>query len=107
MFLLPGLLLLILGFLLPPPWNVVALVVPAALVLSEIAFWAVCIYRKPVDAETLIGRVATVVEPCEPSGRVRVGGETWRARCDDWADLHDEVKVRGSRDGLTLVVERA
>jgi membrane protein implicated in regulation of membrane protease activity len=104
MFLLVG---LVLVFLVPSPWNVVALLVCMALFFGELAFWnrKVRLHRKQVGAETLIGRAATVVTACQPSGQVRLGGETWDARCDEWADLGDEVVVR-ARDGLTLIVER-
>lgn len=53
----------------------------------------------------MIGQAATVVRACHPSGQVRLGGETWDARCEEWADVGDEVLVR-TRDGLTLIVER-
>ena len=105
MFLLVG---LVLVFLLPSPWNFVALLASIALFFGELAFWnrTVRLYRKRVGAETLTGRAATVVTACQPSGQVRLDGETWDARCDKWADAGDEVVVR-ARDGLTLVVERA
>ena len=104
MFLVVG---LVLVFLVPSPWNVVALLVCIALFFGELAFWnrKVRFHRKRVGAETLIGQAATVVRACHPSGQVRLGSETWDARCNKWADLGDEVVVR-ARDGLTLIVER-
>ena len=104
MFLLLG---LVLVFLVPSPWNVVVLLVCIALFFGELAFWnrKVRLRREQVGAETLIGQAATVVRACQPSGQVRLGGETWDARCDEWADLGDEVVVR-ARDGLSLLVER-
>ena len=104
MFLLLG---LVLVFLVPWPWNVVVLLVAIALFFGELAFWnrTVRLHRKQVGAETLIGQAATVVRACQPSGQVRLAGETWDARCDEWADLGDEVVVR-ARNGLTLIVER-
>jgi membrane protein implicated in regulation of membrane protease activity len=105
MFLLVG---LVLVFLLPSPWNVVVLLACISLFFGELAFWnrTVRRHRKRVGAETLIGRAAIVVTACQPSGQVRLGGETWDARCDKWADPGDEVVVR-AREGLTLIVERA
>ena len=105
MFLLVGLVLVL---LLPSPWNVVALLACIALFFGELAFWnrTVRRHRKRAGAETLIGQAATVVTACQPSGQVRLGGETWDARCDKGADPGDEVVVR-ARDGLTLIVERA
>lgn len=99
---------LVLVFLLPWPWNLVALFACIALFFGELAFWnrTVRRHRKRVGAEILIGQAATVVTACQPSGQVRLGGETWHARCEKGADPGDEVVVR-ARDGLTLVVERA
>jgi membrane protein implicated in regulation of membrane protease activity len=76
MFLLVG---LVLVFLVPSPWNVGALLVCMALFFGELAFWnrKVRLHRKQV--ETLIGRAATVVTACQPSGQVRLGGENWDA----------------------------
>ena len=60
--------------------------------------------RRAVGVQTLIGKDATVTEPCRPSGQVRLDGEIWEARCDAGADPGDTVRVVG-RDDLTLVVE--
>jgi membrane protein implicated in regulation of membrane protease activity len=105
MFLLVGLVLLV---LLPSPWNLVALLVCITLFCGELAFWnrRVRGNRKRVGAETLIGQTATVVTACQPYGQVRLGGEIWGARCEQWAEPGDEVVVR-VQDGLTLIVERA
>ena len=105
MFLLVG---LVLVFLLPSPWNVVALLACIALFFGELAFWnrTVRHRHKQVGAQTLIGRAATVRTACRPDGQVRLGGETWDARCDQGADPGDQVVVK-ARDDLTLIVERA
>ena len=57
-------------------------------------------------AQTLVGRTATVLEPCRPLGQVRLAGESeiWRARCSEGADRGSSVRVVGI-DGLTLIVE--
>jgi membrane protein implicated in regulation of membrane protease activity len=105
MFLLVG---FVLVFLLPSPWNVVALLACIALFFGELAFWnrRVRGHRKQVGAETLIGEAGTVVTACHPYGQVRLAGEIWGARCEQWAEPGDEVMVR-EQDGLTLIVERA
>ncbi len=105
MFLVAG---IVLVFLLPSPWNVVALLVCIPLFLGELGLWHRTVrgHRKQVGAETLIGLTATVVTACQPSGQVRLRGETWDARCTQGADTGDEVVVR-ALDGLTLVVERS
>ncbi len=56
-----------------------------------------------MGVEALLGAVAEVVEPCNPDGWVRVGGELWRARCEAGAEAGARVRVRAV-DGLTLVV---
>jgi membrane protein implicated in regulation of membrane protease activity len=54
----------------------------------------------------LVGATGRAVGPLEPDGRVRIGGEVWRARLRGAARLEDgaPVAVREVR-GLELVVE--
>jgi membrane protein implicated in regulation of membrane protease activity len=98
---------IVLVFVLPSPWNVVALLVCIPLFLGELGLWHRTVRgnRERVGAETLIGLTATVVTACHPSGQVRLRGETWDALCEQGAQTGDEVVVR-ALDGLTLVVER-
>ncbi|HEY7149466.1 MAG TPA: NfeD family protein [Gaiellaceae bacterium] len=95
-------------FFLPTPWNLIGFAISLALFFPELFAWNRSMRgrRKVVGAQTLIGRQATVVEPCRPSGQVRVSGELWGARCEEGADRGESVRVVG-RDGLTLLVERA
>jgi len=97
----------ILLFLLPSPWNLVGFLIAIPLWFVELLAWnrTVKHRRRAVGAQTLIGKDATVTEPCRPSGQVRLNGEIWGARCDEGADPGDTVRVVG-RDNLTLVVER-
>jgi membrane-bound serine protease (ClpP class) len=90
----------------PTPWGIVLVAVAAVLELAETAFWIRVSRRRHVQvgAETLIGAVAAVTEPCRPLGQVRLAGELWQARCDAGADEGDRVRVVG-RSGLVLVVE--
>lgn len=96
----------ILLFLLPSPWNLVGFLVALPLWFIELLAWnrTVRHRRRVVGAQTLIGKDATVTEPCHPSGQVRLEGEIWEARCDAGADPGDMVRVV-RRDDLTLVVE--
>ncbi len=93
-------------FVIPDPWRypVVGLAVLAE--AAETFFWIRVLRRRPVTvgAEALIGTMARVIVPCQPIGEVRVQAEIWRARCDEGADVGQQVRVRG-RDGLILVVE--
>ena len=92
MLLIIGLVLL---FVLPTPWNVIALLVGLLLWLGEVfAIWRLVRKKKvQAGAETLVGRTATVIAPCKPLGQVRLSGESeiWRARCAEGAE------VRGDR----------
>jgi membrane-bound serine protease (ClpP class) len=99
---------LVLVFVLPSPWNLIAFAVSLALFVGEVLFWNRTVRDKRVStgAETLIGVSATVVRACRPDGQVRISGETWDARCEEGADPGEPVVVVG-RDGLVLVVERA
>jgi membrane protein implicated in regulation of membrane protease activity len=106
MLLLTGLVLL---FLLPSPWNLIAFLAGLVLWLGEVfAIWRL-VRRKQVQAgaETLIGRTATVIAACKPLGQVRLSGESeiWRARCAEGAERGETVRVVGI-DELTLLVER-
>ena len=106
MLLLTGLVLL---FLLPSPWNLIAFLAGLVLWLGEVfAIWRL-VRRKQVQAgaETLIGRSATVIAACTPLGQVRLSGESeiWRARCAEGAERGETVRVVGI-DELTLIVER-
>jgi len=96
----------ILLFLLPSPWNLIGFLVAIPLWFVELLAWnrTVKHRRRAVGVQTLIGKDATVTEPCRPSGQVRLDGEIWEARCDAGADPGDTVRVVG-RDDLTLVVE--
>ena len=83
-------------FVLPPGWG--ALLVAGVLVweCAEKVFWLRLIRRYPVAVgrETLIGLPVTAATVCGPEGRVRLRGESWKARC-----------AAGARPGETLVVE--
>jgi membrane protein implicated in regulation of membrane protease activity len=106
MLLLTGLVLL---FLLPSPWNLIAFLAGLVLWLGEVFIIWRLVRRKQVQAgaETLIGRMATVIAPCTPLGQVRLSGESeiWRARCAEGAERGETVRVVGI-DELTLIVER-
>jgi|SRR5262245_2879897 len=106
MLLITGLVLL---FVLPTPWNVIALLVGLVLWLGEVfAIWRLVRKKKvQAGAETLVGRTATVIAPCKPLGQVRLSGESeiWRARCAAGAEVGETVRVVGL-DQITLIVER-
>jgi membrane protein implicated in regulation of membrane protease activity len=100
----------VLLFLLPSPWNLVALLVGLVLWLGEVyGIWRL-VRKKQVQAgaETLVGRTATVIAACRPLGQVRLSGESeiWRARCAQGADAGETVRIVGL-DELTLLVERS
>lgn len=59
--------------------------------------------------ESLVAQRARVEHPLDPAGRVRVGPEIWRARCEPCAgriESGEVVVVREVR-GLELLVDRA
>ena len=93
-------------FVLDPPWGVVAVGLSAVVELGQTAFWLWHSKRKRarVGVEAMIGERAEVVAACRPSGRVRIAGELWQARCRDGADPGEQVRVL-ALEGLTLVVE--
>ncbi len=58
-----------------------------------------------VGGEAMIGQIAVVTQPLEPSGQVMVNGELWQAESVTPAAKGEQVRVRALRD-LTLLVER-
>lgn len=104
MLLLIGVLLAI--FVLPSPWGLVAIAVAAALDIAEtgVFLWWSGRRRALVGAETLVGTRGVTVGELQPEGQIRVRGEIWKARCDEYCSAGTEVVVR-ELDGLTLVVE--
>jgi membrane-bound serine protease (ClpP class) len=97
---------LVLFFLLPDPWNVVAAAVFAVLGLIELFLWNRTVRgrRKVVGPQALVGKTAEVRVACRPLGQVFVAGELWAAECVAGADVGTRVRVRRVR-GLTLEVE--
>jgi len=94
--------LLLLGL----PWGLVALAVALVLEVGEYFAWKRFLrrYRLRSGPETLVGRTATVVDDCEPLGRVRLGAEYWKARARVPAKEGETVRITGI-DELTLEVE--
>jgi len=92
----------------PSPWNLVGFAIGLVVFVCELLFWRRRVrgVRKEVGAGTLIGREATVVSACRPDGQVRLGGETWAARCFEGADVGEAVTIVGL-DELTLTVSTA
>ena len=96
-------------FLLPEPWNVLAVCAAAAVEVAEVAFWLGFLrrYRVRTGAEGMIGEHGEVLEAVsEQGGRVRVYGEIWTARSDAALAPGERVRITGV-DGLTLEVERS
>jgi membrane protein implicated in regulation of membrane protease activity len=101
---------LVLLFVLPSPWNAVALLTALLLWLGEVyGIWRLVRHHQvQAGAETMVGRTATVIAACNPVGQVRFPGESeiWRARCAEGAEVGETVRVVGI-DEITLVVERS
>jgi membrane-bound serine protease (ClpP class) len=91
---------------LPPVWGIVVVAAAAAVEVAEVGFWFWLSRRRKAvtGADALPGARGVVVSPCRPEGQVRVEGELWRARCEEGADVGDEVVVERLDPGLTLVV---
>lgn len=95
-------------FVVPAPWGLVVVAIAAVIEVAETFFWLWLSRRRKVQMgpETIVGQTAEVVTPCAPLGQVRLGGELWRARCEEGAWAGESVRVL-ALEGLTLVVERA
>ncbi len=93
-------------FVLPSPWNLIAVVTAALWELATAlgGLWWSQRRAAKVGVEALMGREVEVRRACRPLGEVRVRGEIWQARCNEGADAGDSVRIVGL-DGLTLLVE--
>ena len=89
-------------FLLPSPWNVLAVCVAALIEVAEVAFWLRFLrrYRVQTGAEGMLGERAEIID----AARVRLRGEIWAARSATALEPGARVRVTGV-DGLTLEVE--
>ena len=107
-------LLLILALVfLPLPWNLIVIVLAAALELS-LWFFGVRYSRRrraTVGVETMVGMQGVAISTLEPGssgatvGQVKVDGEIWEARARGEVRPGDTVRVTAI-DGLTLEVEK-
>ena len=96
---------IILAFFAPWPWNLIAVLGGIGIEAVELV-WGLRLarrWRPHTGAEAMVGQVAQVVAPCHPTGKVRVLGELWEARCAEGADVGQTVRIE-RLDGLTLVV---
>src|SRR5262249_18077229 len=99
------LLSIIIALFLPPPWDIVSIVVGVCAEVGEV-IWGRRLARKwrpKTGTSTMIGQTAQVVTECRPKGQVRINGEIWKARCEAGADVGASVRV-DAVERLTLVV---
>lgn len=107
MLLLPLGAVLLAVYVLPPPWGLVLIASVIVWEVVEKLFLLRYSRRQPiaVGREALIGLSVTAVSSCEPEGRVRLNGESWRAHCTSGAQPGDELVVEDV-DLITLVVSK-
>jgi membrane protein implicated in regulation of membrane protease activity len=93
---------------LPTGWGIALVVAATVVEFAEAGFWFWLSKRRKAvtGAEALPGSRGIVVAPCRPEGQVRVAGELWRARCEEGADVGDEVVVERLDPELLLVVRK-
>ena len=91
----------------PRPWLFLFLAVAILVELTEKGFLVWYTRRIPiaVGAEAMIGLPVTVVAACRPAGRVRLGGESWKAQCVEGAGVGERLVI-DSVENLSLVVSR-
>jgi membrane-bound serine protease (ClpP class) len=93
-------------FVLPSPWNVIAVCAGALVEVGELWLWMRFLrrYRVRGGAEGMIGERARVMEACAPRGRVKVHGEIWAAIAPgEPVPVGATARVTGV-DGLELTV---
>ena len=98
-------LLLLVFHVAPRAWVLALLVAAIVLELAEKGLLVWYVRRIPVaaGAEAMIGRRVTVVTACRPAGRVRFGGESWKARCAEGAAVGERLVI-DAVESVTLVV---
>jgi membrane protein implicated in regulation of membrane protease activity len=89
----------------PRLWVLAFLAAAIVFELGEKGFLVWYMRGIPVaaGAEAMVGRRVTVVSACRPGGRVRFGGESWKARCAEGAGV-GECLVIDAVENVTLVV---
>jgi membrane protein implicated in regulation of membrane protease activity len=94
-------------FVLSPPIGAAVVVLAVVVEVGEVLFWRRFLrrYRVSTGAEALVGESVEVVEACDPSGRVRVRGELWKARAATPLGVGEVARVTAV-DGLTLHIAR-
>jgi membrane-bound serine protease (ClpP class) len=93
-------------FVLPTPWNVLAVTGAAVGEVLELVFWLRFLrrYRIQTGIEGMVGERGEVIERFSGgAGRVRVHGEIWTARSEAALEPGQRIRVSGV-DGLTLEV---
>jgi len=105
---LPVAAVLLAVFVVPGIWGELVLAATIAWELAEKAYWLRSSRRIPIATgrEALLGQRVTALSACRPEGRVRLGAESWSARCPEGADPGEPLVVEGV-DRITLVVRRA
>jgi membrane-bound serine protease (ClpP class) len=96
---------IILALFVPWPWNLISVLTGLTIEAVELT-WGLRLarrWRPRTGAEAMIGQEAEVVAPCHPTGKVRVQGELWEARCAGGAEVGQTVHIE-RLEGLTLVV---
>jgi membrane protein implicated in regulation of membrane protease activity len=95
-------------FWLPTGWGIAVVFAAAVVEVAEVAFWLWYSKRRRVvtGMEALPGARGVVTVPCRPEGQVRVLGEIWRARCEEGAEVGDQIVVERLEDELTLIVTK-
>jgi len=89
----------------PRSWMVALLAAAMVFELAEKGLLVWYTRRIPVaaGAEAMIGRPVTVLSACRPAGRVRFGGESWKARCAQGAGVGERLVI-DAVESVTLVV---
>jgi membrane-bound serine protease (ClpP class) len=95
-------------FLVPGAWDVPIVATGAAVEATEGILWFRWSRRRraAVGTEAFVGETAFVTERCDPSGRVKIKGELWRARATTPEPIDAGATVRVvAVEALTLLVE--
>jgi membrane protein implicated in regulation of membrane protease activity len=98
--------ILLLVFVLSPAIGIAVVILAAVFEIGEFVFWRWFLrrYRIRTGAETYVGLSVTVVQACDPDGRVQFHGALWSARATTPLQVGDRAKITAV-DGLTLEID--
>ena len=92
---------------LDPPWKWIIAGVLLVTDVFEILIWLRWRKRRSITgSETLVDQYGEAIEALDPDGQVKLRGQIWKARSNEFVERGGWVKVEAV-EGLTLLVSKS